>query len=214
MATGLAGNVDHARTELGAVIRNAPELPGELSAAVARFSEGRSPYHVLVVAGCFALHAARRLARRAPGAAPARRVTARGSTRAPLSATGARHLVMRVVVDLLALVAVSSCTRSRTFLLLYQGHEASRELIVSALLAAIQARLVIAIARFLLAPHAPVAAAAAVRRRSGSHPLPRARQPRLACTPSSTWVCSSSGAGACRASHFLLVTILTRFCSA
>src|SRR6185369_10811020 len=46
VAAGLAGNVDHARGELGAVLRAAPDLPATLSAAVARYSEGRSPFHL------------------------------------------------------------------------------------------------------------------------------------------------------------------------
>src|SRR5262245_21597924 len=43
MASGLAAEVDSARGQLGAVLRSAPQLPAELSAAVGRFSEGRSP---------------------------------------------------------------------------------------------------------------------------------------------------------------------------
>ena len=58
------------------------------------------------------------------------------------------------MLDLL-LLAVFVATVFAGFLALYQGHEATRELIVSALLAIIQVRLAILIARVLLAPHTP-----------------------------------------------------------
>ena len=38
VAAGLAGNVDRARSELGAVLRAAPDVPATLGAAVARYS--------------------------------------------------------------------------------------------------------------------------------------------------------------------------------
>ena len=63
-------------------------------------------------------------------------------------------LVIRLVLDLLCL-AVFVATVFAGFLALYEGHEATRELIVSALLAIIQVRLAILIARVLLAPHTP-----------------------------------------------------------
>ncbi len=157
MAAGLAGNVDRARTELGAILRKAPELPGALGAVVARFSEGRPPYQLLVVAGGFAFmllvgFLAERLARRLLAGLGAR--LERSGNHAP-GAEG-ENLVIRVVVELLAL-AVFAVTAFATFLSVYQGHEASRELIVSALLATIQARVAILVARLLLAPQAPAA---------------------------------------------------------
>jgi hypothetical protein len=53
MATGFAASMDRARTEIGGVLRSWRELPAALGAAVARFSEGRSPYHLLLVAPLF-----------------------------------------------------------------------------------------------------------------------------------------------------------------
>jgi small-conductance mechanosensitive channel len=66
----------------------------------------------------------------------------------------AGSLVIGVVLDLL-LLAVFAATVFAAFLAVYQGHEATRELIVSALLATIQVRLAILAARVLLAPHTP-----------------------------------------------------------
>ena len=155
MAAGLAGNVDHARSELGAVLRAAPDLPAALGAAVARFSEGRSPYHLLLVAALFVvLLALGWIAERLVG-----RLLAGVRGRLDQSAgdgpgVDAASLVIRVVLDLL-LLAVFAATVFAGFLVLYQGHEATRELIVSALVAIIQVRLAILVARFLLAPHSP-----------------------------------------------------------
>ena len=53
MATGLAGDIDRARTEIGAVLRSWRELPAALGAAVTRFSEGRARSHLLLVASLF-----------------------------------------------------------------------------------------------------------------------------------------------------------------
>jgi hypothetical protein len=64
------------------------------------------------------------------------------------------HAVRRVIVDLLGLVVFVSAAFA-VFLSLYQGHEASRELIVGALLATAEARLAMIIARHLLAPGRP-----------------------------------------------------------
>ena len=151
MAAGLAGNVDRARTELSAVLRAAPDLPAALGAAVARFSEGRSPYHLLLVAALFVvLLALGWIAERLVG-----RLLAgiRGRLGDGLG-VDAGSLVIRVVLDLL-LLAVFAATVFAGFLALYEGHEATRELIVSALVAIIQVRLAMLVARFLLAPHSP-----------------------------------------------------------
>ena len=163
MAAGLAGNVDRARSELGAVLRAAPDLPAVLGAAVARFSEGRSPYHLLLVAVLFVvLLGLGWIAERLVGRllAPVRGRLDRSPGDGP--GVDASSLVIGVVLDLL-LLAVFAATVFAGFLALYEGHEATRELIVSALLAIIQVRLAILIARVLLAPHAPAAAAPAVR---------------------------------------------------
>ena len=155
MAAGLAGNVDHARSELGAVLRAAPDLPAVLGAAVTRFSEGRSPYHLLLVAVLFVvLLGLGWIAERLVGRllAPVRGRLDRSPGDGPR--VDASSLVIGVVLDLL-LLAVFAATVFAGFLALYEGHEATRELIVSALLAIIQVRLAILIARVLLAPHAP-----------------------------------------------------------
>jgi small-conductance mechanosensitive channel len=154
-AAGLAGNVDHARSELGAVLRAAPDLPATVGAAVARFSEGRSPYHLLLVAALFlVLLALGWIAERLVGRllAGIRRRLGRSPGDGP--GVDAGSLVIGVVLDLL-LLAVFAATAFVGFLALYQGHEATRELIVSALMAVIQVRLAMLVARFLLAPHTP-----------------------------------------------------------
>jgi small-conductance mechanosensitive channel len=155
MAADLAGNVDHARGELGAVLRAAPDLPATLSAAVARYSEGRSPFHLLRVAALFALMVGLAwIAERAVGRLLA---GVRGRLdHSPGDGLGvdAGSLLIRLVLDLLCL-AVFVATVFAGFLALYEGHEATRALIVSALLALVQVRLAILIARILLAPHTP-----------------------------------------------------------
>ena len=148
VAAGLAGNMDRARTEIGAVLRSWRELPDALSAAVARFSQGRSPYHLLLVASLFAVMVALGwIAERLVG-----RLLA--GVRSRLDRGDAGSLVSRVILDLLLLVVFAG-TILAGFLALYQGHQATRELIVSALLAIIQVRLAILLARVLLAPHTP-----------------------------------------------------------
>ena len=138
------------------MLRSAPDLPAALGAAVARFSEGRSPYHLLLVATLFVVlmalgWIAERLVGRLLAGVRGRLDQQRG--RRPrrrcrrVSRSG-------VVLDLL-LLAVFVATVFAGFLALYQGHEATRELIVSALVAVIQVRLAILVARFLLAPHSP-----------------------------------------------------------
>ena len=180
MATGLAGNVDHARSELGAVLRSAPDLPAALGAAVARFSEGRSPYHLLLVATLFVvLLALGWIAERLVG-----RLLAGIRGRLDQSAgdgpgVDAASFAIRVVLDLL-LLAVFAATVFAGFLVLYQGHEATRELIVSALVAVIQVRLAILVRAFPARAAQPRAAAPAVRRRRGSSSLSGPGHPRLA----------------------------------
>jgi small-conductance mechanosensitive channel len=154
-ATGLAATVDRARTEIGAVLRSWRELPAALGAAVARFSEGRSPYHLLLVAPLFIVMLAlgwiaERLVGRLLAGVRGRLDRSQGDG----LGVDAGSLAIRVVLDLL-LLAVFASTVFAAFLAVYQGHEATRELIVSALLATIQVRLAILIARILLAPHTP-----------------------------------------------------------
>jgi small-conductance mechanosensitive channel len=154
-ATDLAGNVDRARSELGTVLRSAPDVPAAVSAAVARFSEGRSPYHLLLVVVLFVAllvlgWIAERLVGRLLGGVRGR------LQRSPGAGPGvdAGSLGIGLVLDLL-LLAVFAATVFAGFLALYQGHEPSRALIMSALVATVQVRLAMLVARFLLAPHTP-----------------------------------------------------------
>jgi small-conductance mechanosensitive channel len=148
-AKGLAGDVDRARTEIGAVLGAAPALPGVLAGAVSQFSEGRSSHHLLLIAALIVVMlllawVAERLVGRLFGD-----VRARLGGGSDLGST-----LVRAVLDL-ALLAVFVAAAVAIFLILYQGHEPSRELVVAVLLAVIQVRLAILIARTLLAPHAP-----------------------------------------------------------
>jgi small-conductance mechanosensitive channel len=155
MAAGLAGDMDRTRGEFGAVLRAAPGMPAALGDAVRRFSEGRAPYQLLLVTVLFAvLLALGWLAERLVGRLLAD-IRSR-LDRPPAEGPGidAGSLVVRTVLDLL-LLAVFAVTVFAGFLALYQGHEPTRELVVSALLATIQVRLAILIARLLLAPRAP-----------------------------------------------------------
>ena len=155
VATGLAGDIDRARTEIGAVLRSWRELPAALGAAVTRFSEGRARSHLLLVASLFVVMLTIGwIAERLVGHLLA---GIRGRLdRSPRDGPGvdAGSLVARVVLDLL-LLAVFTATVFAAFLAIYQGHEATRELIASALLATLQVRVAILIARVLLAPHTP-----------------------------------------------------------
>jgi small-conductance mechanosensitive channel len=155
MATGLAGEMDRTRSELGAVLRAAPGLPAALADAVRRFSEGRSPYHLLLVTVLFAvLVALGWIAERLVGRLLAD-VRSRLERRpAEAAGTGDGSLVVSMVLDLL-LLAVFVVTVFAGFLALYHGHEPTRELVVSAVLATIQVRLAILVARVLLAPGVP-----------------------------------------------------------
>jgi moderate conductance mechanosensitive channel len=155
MAADLAGNVDHARSELGAVLRAAPDLPATLGAAVARYSEGRTPFHLLRVAALFVLvvglaWVAERVVGRLLAGVRGRLDHSPGDGLGVDTAS----VLVRLVLDLLCL-AVFVATVFAGFLALYEGHEATRALIVSALLAIVQVRLAILIARVLLAPHTP-----------------------------------------------------------
>jgi small-conductance mechanosensitive channel len=154
MATGLAGEMDRTRSELGAVLRAAPGVPAALGEAVRRFSEGRSPYQLLLVTVLFAvLLALGWIAERLVGWLLA---DVRSRLERPGEGDGAEGgaLVVRTILDLL-LLAVFVVTVFAGFLALYQGHEPTRELVVSALLATVQVRLAILAARVLLAPRAP-----------------------------------------------------------
>jgi small-conductance mechanosensitive channel len=152
MATGLAANMHRSRAEIGAVLRAAPGLPAALTDAVRRFSEGRPPYQLLLVTVLFAIMLvlgwiAERLGRWLLADVYRRLEPGPGEG-------GGVSLVVRTILDLL-LLAVFMVTVLAGFLALYQGHEPTRELIVAALVATIQVRLAILLARILLAPRAP-----------------------------------------------------------
>jgi small-conductance mechanosensitive channel len=154
MAAGLAGDMDRARTGIGAVLGAWPLLPAAFLDAVSRFSEGRQPYHLFLVAAFFAgmlalAWIAERLVGRLLGGVRAR--LDRGPNEEP--GGGAGHLLIQAVLDLL-LLAVFVIAGFAIFLAIYQGHEPSRQLIVHALLTIALGRLAILIARCLLAPHA------------------------------------------------------------
>jgi small-conductance mechanosensitive channel len=147
--------MDRTRGELGAVLRAAPGLPAALGDAVRRFSEGRPDYQLLLVTVLFAvLLALGWTAERLVGrflADVLGRLERRPDER-PGAAGGG--LAIRAILDLLLLV-VFAITVFAGFLALYQGHEPTRELVVSALLAAVQVRVAMLAARLLLAPRAP-----------------------------------------------------------
>jgi small-conductance mechanosensitive channel len=154
MAGGLAGEMDRARTEVGAVLRAAPGVPAELAAAVERYSEGRTSAQLLIVAVLFAVLLA--LGRIAEGlvARLLRDIRHRLESHAESSGMEAGGLLVRVLMDLV-LLAVFLATVVAAFLAIYQGHEPTRELIVSALLTVVEVRLAILVARHLLAPRRP-----------------------------------------------------------
>jgi small-conductance mechanosensitive channel len=152
MASGLAADMDRSRGEIGAVLRAAPSLPAALTDAVRRFSEGRPPHQLLLVTVLFAIllvlgWIAERLGRRLLADVYRRLEPSPGEG-------GGASLVIRTILDLL-LLAVFMVTVLAGFLALYQGHGPTRELIVAALVATIQVRLAILLARILLAPRAP-----------------------------------------------------------
>ena len=154
MAGGLAGEMDRTRSEMGAVLRAAPGAPAEVAAAVARYSEGRTSYQLLIVGVLFVvLLVLGRIAEGLVGRLLAD-VRRRLESHAESSGVEVGGLLVRFALELFLLL-VFVATVVAAFLALYQGHEPTRELIVSALLTIIQVRVAILVARFLLAPRAP-----------------------------------------------------------
>ncbi len=154
MVAGLAGDMDRARTGMGAVLGAWPALPSAFADAVRRFSEGREPYHLFLVVALFLVMLALAwLAERLVG-----RLLAGVRTRlvrSPDEGGGdTAGVVIGAALDVL-LLAVFLVTAFAIFLAVYQGHGPSRELIVYALFSIALARLAALIARHLLAPHAP-----------------------------------------------------------
>jgi small-conductance mechanosensitive channel len=155
MAADMAGRMDTVRTRAGAVLASAPRIAGEVGAAVSRFSEGRSAYHILVVAAAIAAMllaggAAERLVRRL--LAPIRRGLEAAPAGSLVAQAGA--FLLRVMLDAVGLAAFAAAAVV-VFLVLYQGHVPSRELAVSALMSALVVRGVALASGLLLAPRAP-----------------------------------------------------------
>jgi moderate conductance mechanosensitive channel len=154
MAGGIAGEMDRSRAGFAAMLQAAPVVPAELGAAVGRYSEGRSSHQLLIVAALFAILLALGRVAEWLVARLLADVRKRLESHAASSGVEVGGLVVRLLLDLF-LLTVFVVTVIAGFLALYQGHVATRELIVSALLATIQVRLGILAARFLLAPRAP-----------------------------------------------------------
>jgi small-conductance mechanosensitive channel len=156
-AASLEQEADLIRSRLGSVLRAAPTVPGELMAAVRRFSEGGRYGHLQLPVGCvfFALMlVGGGLVETVLGRLLA---TVRGGLEdGEVKTFGAQvgRVLLRLTLDLLLLL-VFVATVVGVFLIIYQGHGPSRELFLALLVAAVQVRLVIILARLLLAPRAP-----------------------------------------------------------
>ncbi len=154
-AAGLALEADFVRGRVGAVLRATPGVPGELGAAVRRFSEGGRTWQLPLVCVVFALMLAiggsvEKLVARLL-ADIRRRLEERESD---TFGAQAGRVLLRLILDLLLLL-VFVATVILTFFIVYQGHQPSRELFIALLVATIQVRVAIIIARLLLAPGAP-----------------------------------------------------------
>lgn len=155
MENYLAKTVDLFRERFGAMLGSALDVPSEVASAVHRFSEGRSDYHLLLVAALLGVTLAvglgvERLFGRLTGG------WRRRLQNADVSTIGARagQSVMRSARDLL-LLAVFLATVVLIFFMLYQGHEPSRALFIAAMIATLEIRLTVIAARLLLAPRNP-----------------------------------------------------------
>ena len=156
-AAGLAREAHLIRVRVGAVLRAAPTVPGELGAAVRRFSEG-SRYgdgHLPLVCVIFAVMLAlggfvETLVARL--LADVRRRLEEGE--ADTFGAQAGRVLLRLILDLLGLL-VFVATVVGTFFIVYHGHQPSRELFLALLVATLQVRIAIILARLLLAPRAP-----------------------------------------------------------
>jgi small-conductance mechanosensitive channel len=156
-AAGLAREAHLIRVRVGGVLRAAPAVPGELGAAVRRFSEG-SRYgdgHLPLVCVVFAVLLAiggivETLVARL--LADVRRRLEEGE--ADTFGAQAGRVLLRLILDLLGLL-VFVATVIGTFFIVYHGHKPSRELFLALLVATLQVRIAIILARLLLAPRAP-----------------------------------------------------------
>ena len=153
-AATMAGHTDRLRDRIGAVLRAAPAAPGELRAAVGRFSAGGRPGQLAIVCGVFAVLLT------IGGLVETLVARLFADVRQRLGAGGedtfgvqAGRALLRLLLDLLLLL-VFVATVIGAFLIIYQGHGPSRELFILLLVATVQVRVAIILARFLLAPHA------------------------------------------------------------
>ncbi len=156
-AAGLEREADLIRSRVGVVLRAAPTVPGELGAAVRRFSEGGRYGRLqlpllcvffavlLAVGGLVETFVGRLLA-----------TVRRGLEDGEVHTFGAQvgRVLLRLTLDLLLLL-VFVATVVVTFLIFYQGHKPNRELFIALLVATMQVRIAIILARLLLAPRAP-----------------------------------------------------------
>ncbi len=156
-AASMARDTDRLRDRAGNLLRAAPTVPGELVAAIRRFSEG-GPYGqlqfplacvffaaLLAIGGIVETLVARLLA-----------TVRRGLEDGAASTFGAQvgRVLLRLTLDLLLLL-VFVATVVVVFLIVYQGHQPSRELFIALLVTTVQVRVAIILACLLLAPRAP-----------------------------------------------------------
>lgn len=151
-ASMMAGHTDRIRARVGAVVRAAPALPGELRAAVGRFSAGGRTGQLAIVCGFFAVlltigGLVEWLIGRLLADIRRRLEAGEGGS---FGAQAGRAL-LRLLLDLLLLL-VFVATVVGTFLIFYQGHGPSRELFIALLVATVQVRVAIILACLLLAP--------------------------------------------------------------
>jgi moderate conductance mechanosensitive channel len=155
MPEAMAGRMDTLRSRAATVLASAPRLPGEVRTAVARFSEGRSAHHLLlVILFLGAMGLAGWVAEWLTGRLVAG--VRHGLEAAPVEGFGAQAgtLLLRALLDLVGLVVFLAVALAM-FLLVYQGHQASRELVLTALFGVLVARLVALLSRLVLAPETP-----------------------------------------------------------
>jgi small-conductance mechanosensitive channel len=155
MVQGMAGQSQRVRDRAAELLRGAAAMPGALGTARARFLEGRGPGHLLLVVVVFLVMLgagllAERLYERAV------RDLRRTLDAYPAEGLGPQvgHFVLRLLLDLAGLLVFVGGTLV-LFFALYQGHEPTRQLVLTYLAAVVLVRVVALVARLLLAPEAP-----------------------------------------------------------
>lgn len=152
----LAKQADSLRSRLGDVLDAGRSVPAALGAAAAKLTEGRGPLHPLAVLLLFAAMVtmgwgAERFVRRVVG--PGK--WAGGKQPESLGAEVGR-LLLRLAVEALGL-AVFALVALAAFFAIYQGHVATRQLVLAALAGTVAVRLAGVAGHVLLAPNAPEA---------------------------------------------------------